>query len=103
MAREDTNTSIANVNAGELGDLYKKGYEFVNEIHLFPQLNRTLYRQRYQAQREQNEPTSSEDVVLDEGDLKMVDGSSLPLVDDEEEEGRIIILAGAKRRECLKL
>lgn len=99
-AREEE-TQISRIYNQELGELHNKGFDFVTEIPAQATTKRTLQRQRCKSQGNQTEPENREDVVLDEDLLKMNDGSSFLLADDNSLGERILIFSGNIGREGL--
>lgn len=91
-AREEE-TAISKIYTQELGELHNKGYDFIAEMPAQHSAKRVLYQQRCKSQGHQVEPEKRDDVVLDEDILKMNDGSSFLLADDNSDE-RILIFSG---------
>lgn len=81
--------------------MQQKGYELITRVPQFSNLKTTLYRQRNQAHGVQQEPRSRDDINLDENTLRMTDGSSF-LLGDNNEGARVLIFSSSKGRECLK-
>lgn len=99
-AREE-DTSVNQLYTQEMGELYNKGYDLVTEMPSPLSLKRVLYLHKNKAQGKQKEPTTREEILLDDELLKMSDGKSFLLADDGTEE-RIIIFSGEKGTESLK-
>lgn len=99
-AREE-DTPIEHIYSSELGGIHNKGYNFVAEMPSHSTTKRSLYRHRNQANGTLKEAKNREDVILEAELLKMEDGSSFLLEDNNFGE-RLIILCGRNGKESLK-
>ncbi|GBN13775.1 hypothetical protein AVEN_258101-1 [Araneus ventricosus] len=93
--------SVSRIYLQEMGPLFNRGYDYVENIPTLPAVRAQLYRVRRKEQGTAVEPKSSQDIEIMDDDVIMEDDSSFLLADDDSG-SRILVFDSTKGRGILK-
>ncbi|GBN25026.1 hypothetical protein AVEN_183069-1 [Araneus ventricosus] len=93
--------SVSKIFPQEMGPLFNRGYDYVENIPTLPAVRAQLYRIKRKEQGTEVEPKNSQKSEIMDDDVIMEDGSSFLLADDDSG-SRILFFTSTKGRGILK-